>query len=185
MDLSITYIISQVFAIIMYAFLALTYYAKDRNKVLTLNFLALTAAIIEYILLNAWTGAAMCVIALMRNAIFLIDEKKNGKREKITKKDIIILIILCIILTIFTVFTYDGLLSLLSVLATAICTFSVWQKDVKIYKLLGIPVEILWILYNIYIKSIMGTILEFVMLICAIMGYVLEIRKNKNICKEF
>ena len=43
MNLSVVYILSQVFTIITYALLELTYYAKDRKKVLTLSFLSLIA----------------------------------------------------------------------------------------------------------------------------------------------
>lgn len=175
----ISYILSQIFTIIMYGLLALTYYAKDRKKVLIINFLSLVANGIAYIFLNAWTGLAMCVVALIRNIIFLIDEKKNGKRESINRTDVIILVILYVISIISAILTYDGFLSLLSVFATALYTFSVWQKKTNVYKLLGIPVGILWILYNIYVKSIFGIILESILLICSISGYLLERKKCK------
>lgn len=179
MELTINYILSQIFTIIMYGLLALTYYAKDRKKVLIINFLSLIANGIAYIFLNAWTGLAMCVVALIRNIIFLIDEKKNGKRESINRTDVIILVILYAISIISAILTYDGFLSLLSVFATALYTFSVWQKKTNIYKLLGIPIGILWILYNIYIMSIFGIILETILLVCSTTGYLLEKRKVK------
>lgn len=178
MNWSVTYIVSQLFTIIMYALLALTYYAKDRRKVLILSFLSLVANGIAYIFLSAWTGFAMCVVALIRNIIFLLDEKKNGKREKINKMDIIVLIILYIISIISAIFTYEGFFSLLSVFATMLYTFSVWQKKTNIYKLLGIPIGILWVLYNIYIFSIFGIVLESILLICSIIGYLLEIKRK-------
>lgn len=177
---SITYILSQVFTIINYALVGLTYYAKDRKKILIISFLAVITNAIAYILLHAWTGVAMCIVVQIRNIIFLIDEKKNGKRETIDKKDVIILIVLCSITVVFTIFTYDGFLSLLSVIATMIYTYSVWQKKTNIYKLLGIPVGILWILYNIYVKSIFGVILESILLICSTSGYLLERKKCKQ-----
>lgn len=178
MSWSITYILSQVFTIIMYILLGLTYYAKERKKVLILNFLALIANGIAYIFLGAWTGLAMCAVALARNIIFLLDEKRNGKREKINKSDIIILIILYAISIISAIYTYDGFLSLFSVFATMLYTFSVWQKKTSIYKILGIPIGILWIVYNTYIMSIFGIILESILFICSITGYMIE-RKNK------
>lgn len=178
MELTVNYILSQVFTIITYGLLALTYYAKDRKKVLIISFISIIANGMAYIFLNAWTGLAMCIVALIRNIIFLIDEKKNGKRETIDKKDIIILIILYAISIISAIFTYDGFLSLLSVFATALYTFSVWQKKTNMYKLLGIPIGILWILYNIYIMSMFGIILETILLICSIMGYLLERRRQ-------
>ena len=128
MDWSITYIVSQIFTILTYLFLALTYYAKDRKKLLILSFLSISANIIAYILLSAWSGVAMCIIALIRNVIFFVDEKKNGKRETINKIDIIILIILYSISIISAIFTYEGLYGLLSVFAAMLYTFSVWQK---------------------------------------------------------
>lgn len=178
MEITLGYVISQIFTIIMYALLGISYYAKNRKTVLILNFLSLIANGIAFILLGAYTGLAMVGVAIIRNIIFLIDENKNGKASKITKKDIIILIILYIISLISAVFTYDGLLSLLSVIATMLYTYSVWQKKTNIYKVLGIPVSILWVIYNIYIKSIFGILLEAVLLICSATGYLIETRKN-------
>lgn len=180
MELTLTYIISQIFTILTYVFLALTYYAKDRNKVLVISFLSLIANGLAYVFLSAWTGLAMCIVALVRNIIFLVDERKNGKRENITKKDVIILIILYAILIVSAVFTYDGFLSLLSVFATMLYTYSVWQKKTRVYKFLGMPIGVLWILYNIYVKSIFGIILESILLVCSITGYILEVKKDKS-----
>ena len=179
MELTIEYILSQIFTVIMYALLALTYYAKERKKVLVLNFAALIANGIAYVFLSAWSGLAMCFIALTRNIIFLIDEKKNGKRDTINKMDIIILFVLYAISIVSAVFTYEGFLSLFSVFATMLYTYSVWQKKTTVYKLLGIPIGILWITYNSYIGSIFGIVLEGVLLICSITGYVLEMKRNK------
>lgn len=180
MDWSVTYIVSQIFTIIMYALLGLSYYAKDRKKVLIISFFSLAANTIAYILLSAWTGLAMCIVALIRNIIFLIDEKKNGKSESVDKKDILILVILYAISIISAIFTYDGFFSLLSVVATMLYTYSVWQKKTNIYKLLGIPIGILWIAYNCYIMSLFGVILETILLICSITGYWLEMKNNKK-----
>lgn len=182
-SLSTTYIWSQIFTIAMYVLLAITYYVKDRKKVLIISFLSLIANALAYVLLNAYTGLAMCIVALFRNVYFLIDEKKNGKSEKIGKKDIIVLIILYIIIAISTIFTYEGFLSLLSVFATMLYTYSVWQKKTLIYKFCGIPVGILWVLYNLYVKSIFGVILEGILLISSFTGYILELKSSKSIEK--
>lgn len=178
MSLEATYILSQIFTIINYMLLASTYYVKNRKKILIISFMSLLANAIAYILLNAWTGVAMCLVALIRNIVFLIDEHKNKQANKITKKDIIILIILYIISIISAILTFDGYLSLLSVFATMLYTYSVWQKNPKTYKLLGIPVGILWILYNLYVKSLFGIILESTLLVCSTSGYILA-KKRK------
>ena len=180
MEWSNSYIASQVITIITYLFLALTYYAKDRKKILILNFLSLIANGIAYILLNAWTGLAMCIVAIIRNIIFIIDKKVNEKNNNISTKDIIILLILFVISILFAIFTFDGIFSLLSVIATMLYTYSVWQKNTKVYKFLGIPIGILWVAYNIYVKSLFGIILETILLICSTVGYLLEKKKKSK-----
>lgn len=180
MELTLSYILSQIFIIINYLFLAISYYSKNRKTVLCLGFISLIANGLSYVFLNAYSGLAMCILALVRNIIFLLDEKKNGKSDVITKKDVIILIILYAFAIGSAFLTYEGFLSLLSIFATMLYTFSVWQKKTIIYKLMGIPVGILWIFYNIYIMSIFGIILESVLLICSISGFIIEFKKNKN-----
>lgn len=134
--ISTTYIISQVFVIIMYTLVSLTYYVSNRKTLLIMSFCAIVSEAIGYTLLHAYTGLAMCFVALIRNAIFLVDEKKNGKTEIISKKDIAILLILFSITIISSIFTYDGIFSLLSVLATMLYTYSMWQKKTITYKIL-------------------------------------------------
>ena len=179
MNEAIQYIISQIFTIISYMFLATTYYVKSRRNVLILNCIVQCTFMIAYILLGAWSGLAMSIVALLRNLFFMVDEKKNGQRDKINKTDIIILVAIYIICIISATITYEGVLSLLPVISTIIYTFGVYQKNIKTYKLLGIPIEILWVIYNIYIKSLFGIILEIVMLCVCTIGYILEVRKNK------
>lgn len=176
--MTVTYILSQVFIIINYIFLSLTYQSKSRKHILIFNFGALIATGISYILLSAYSGLAMVVVAIIRNIIFIIDEKKNGKSNKNSAKDYIILAILYIISIISAIFTYNGFLSMMSVIATMLYTYSVWQKNTKIYKALGIPIGIMWIIYNIYIFSIFGIILEVVLAISSIIGYIRENKKE-------
>ena len=70
--------------------------------------------------------------------------------------------------------------SLLSVVATIISTIAIWQKNTKYYKLLGIPVSIAWLGYYIFLKSLFGIILESILLICIIVGFIIENNKTKN-----
>jgi len=180
MELTITYIISQIFAIAMYALLASTYYLKNRKNVLIINILAMIAQGISFICLKAYTGLAMDVVAIIRNLIFMIEEKKDGKSEQNTKRNIITLASLYIITILLSIFTYNGLPSLFSVLGTFLYTYSIWQKNTNTYKLLGIPTSLSWIAYNIYIKSIFGSILESIILICSGVGYLLAKEKTSK-----
>lgn len=172
MEITSIYIVSQIITILYFAILSLSYLLKDRNKILIANFVAHIGQTIAMAMLNGYTGAAMSIIMIFRDLTLIIQEAKKAKGKEINKKvDILILIITILLIVVLTIFTYNGPLSLLSVIATLVTTFALWQKDVKVYKLLGIIAGILWLAYNIFIFSIMGIILESILLICSIVGY--------------
>ena len=163
----LTYILSQVFIIFNYVFLAITYGLKSRKSILSFNILSIVTTATSYGLLSAWSGCVMCFVSLTRNIIFLLQEGKE-KSEKITVSDWTILSVLYLISIIFAILTYDGLFSLLSVFAVMLYTLSVWQKNAKVYKILGVPINVLWIGYNIFVKSIFGVICETILLVFVI-----------------
>lgn len=180
MNIDFIYVLSQIFTILMYALMAWTYFLKEKRRIVIVSALSLVANIVAYVLLGAWTGLAMCVVAMLRNLYILWEEKKYGKREKLEKRDYIFLAIVYLGIVLAAIPTYEGLLSLLSVFATSIYTYSIWQKSTKIYKFCGIPVGILWIAYNAYVRSIFGIILEAVLLIASIVGYFKELGAAKK-----
>ena len=170
------YTISQIFVVIGYFLLATSYCLKSRKNILIVCFFTLESSFFEYLLLSAYSGMALMVLAIFRNLIF-IEENQNDCNDKITNKDWMILFGLYLLSIIFAIFTYTGIGSLLSILASMIYTYSVWQKKEHIYKILGIPASLLWIMYNVYIKSIFGVILEFALLIFEVIN-VVKIKKE-------
>ena len=128
-------------------------------------------------MLNGYTGAAMAFIMILRDLTFLIMEKKELNRLKKEKFDLVILLVTLVLIIGLTIITYNGPLSILSSMATLIATFGLWQKNTKNYKILGIVVGLLWLAYNVFIMSIMGIILESILVLCSIIGY---IKENKN-----
>ena len=57
-------------------------------------------------------------------------------------------------------------------MATILFTYSIWQKKTKVYKLLGIPVGIMLIAYNLCVKSLFGVTLESALLIASTVGFI-------------
>lgn len=180
MKITYIYIISQIITILYFAILSLSYLLKDRKKILLANFVAHIGQTTAMAMLNGYTGAAMSIIMMLRDLTLLIQESKKSKGKDINKKlDLTILIITVLLMLVLTIFTYNGPLSLLSVVATLVTTYALWQKDVKAYKILGLIAGILWLAYNMFIMSIMGIILELILVICSIIGYIKDIKKEK------
>lgn len=185
MEITLIYIISQIITIAYFGVLILSYLLQDRMKILITNFIAHIGQTTAMAMLNGYTGAAMSLIMTVRDLVLLMQEKKKAKGKKVSERfDLIVLIVTVIAVILLTVFTYNGPLSLLSVIATLVTTFALWQKNVKMYKILGIVAGILWLAYNIVLMSIMGIILESALLIASTIGYIRDSKKEKNITNE-
>lgn len=179
MEISPIYIFSQICVIMYYILVIATYQIKSRKKILIMNMVGLIIMGISYFCLSAYSGVSMVILGIVRNTMFYIDEVKGKNSEKITKHNVVELTILIVLAAIFSIFTYEGLLSLMSVAATMIYTISIWQKNTKVYRLLGIPIGVAGILYNVYIKSILGIVFEGFSFISAAIGSFREIFKKK------
>ena len=69
------YILSQIFVCLSYLFLGLCYFTKSRKTILCLSLVAIIANAVSYLLLKAWAGVGVTLIALLRNGLFLIQSK--------------------------------------------------------------------------------------------------------------
>lgn len=178
-----TYIFSQVFVCLSYVFLGLTYVIKKRNLILCFSLAALLFNGLHYLLLGAWSGVGVVCIAVIRNVLFLI-QNKIKTLDKYVIDDWIILIFLLIISVLTAFWTYESVWSLFSIFSTIVYTISIWQKNVKIYKFLGIVSSILNLIYCIYIRSLLGSILRFIVIIVNVVFIVIflvnENKERKN-----
>ena len=166
MDLSITYVFSQILVVIYYLIYSGTFQLKEKNKILFFGIFATLLSGLSYLLLQAYTGIAMCFVAIIRNIWF---SKSKSKKS---------LIIIYLITLLLSIFSYQNIFSILNILATIIYTYSLWQESSKKYKWLGIIVNGIMILYDAYIKSIMGVFFMLVSFVSAIIGYYKECNKK-------
>ena len=121
--LTVSYIFSQIFAIINYATLIISYQIKDNKKILIYSTIWCSFSAVSFYLLKAYTGCTMASLAVLRNILFMLDNKYGWG------KNIYTLLFIILSLIVRTIFTYDGLLSLLPVIATLLYTISVWVDD--------------------------------------------------------
>lgn len=171
------YILSQVFVLLAYALLGLTYLIKNRKSIIVLSTLSTISFTVSYIFLAAWTGFAMNVVSLLRNLLFYLVARfaKNSKFW-----DYFTLFLIYVLLIICTIFTFDGVFSLMATVATIAYTFAIWSKKKNNYKIFGLISSLCWIVYNIFIRSILGVVFETVMVICAIIGLIKSIENKEN-----
>lgn len=171
--MDLTYVLSQICAIIAVILLGITYCVKDKKIVLLLAISFATFYGIQYLLLNAITGFFMNLVSIIRNIWFYINYKNKRKNS------IFVLISLFIITITLGLISYKDIFSILPIIATLIYTYSIWQDDIKLYRWLAIPMSLSWLGYNIYSRTLFGVINECILLIVEIIG-IIRIKKQKN-----
>lgn len=176
------YIVSQIFIAFAYLCLFATYQIKSRSLMLGVTITSNVSMGTGFILLHAWVGLAMCCVAISRDVVseILNHTRSETARLKTTKLDWSLLAIWVTALVTLTVVTANGWVTWFALFATLTFTLSIWQKNVLIYRILGIFVGIFWIIYNIGVQSVFGIALESVLLAGVIIGLVRFLLKSKQ-----
>ena len=86
-------------------------------------------------------------------------------------------------LTVVTYFTQEGFWSWFMFCSSTIFIISIWQKNVLIYKIMGVFVSTLCGLYHIFIGNFFGIILEscvFAAIVVGLILYIIHLKKLKD-----
>ena len=169
---STTYIISQVLITIGFVFFGFSYFSKKRDKQLSNVITTNGFFFASYVLQSAGIAAAVSAIGMLRDSVSAIINKYRRNKEKNTALDYFLLSLWIILPSIAMIFTYQGPHSLLAYIATVIFVISIWQKNIFVYRLLGIPNVALWIVYQISIANFMGFVFHSSMFVVIVIGFV-------------
>ena len=152
----------------------LIYQQKDRKNVLKVKLLSDVSWAMHYGLLTAFSGMAVCSVAIARETTFLLTEDKKDKRKYF-------LIAFAIISVTASTLTMKDVYGLLPALASLIAVFSFWQQNPNVTKFLAIPISISMIIYDVMRFSIAGIINEIFTLISIIIFFSRKKLNDKTI----
>lgn len=166
----VSIIIGNIIALIASILMVYSGMLKQKKKILYFQTVQIGMSVISNIILGGITGAIINALSMIRN--ILCYKNKLGLKEKI------IITILAIILTFkFNNLGYIGLLPLISTVSY------IWLmniKDVRKFKLLIIFTMLMWLVYDVVIKSYTSAIFDF-MNIIANMLTLLQIKLVKKV----
>ena len=152
------FILSQIIGLLAIICWTMSIQQKNKEKILIYQMIANTLYTIQYSLLGAFSAVAMNITSAIRSIVFYSDEKENNQSKTSCAIFIVIIIILGII-------TYETPISTIPILITIAYTYSVWQTNLKITRIIFIIAAIIWIYYNLKVGayiSIVGNILEII-----------------------
>ena len=150
-EITINYIISQIFAFLAFIFSIIAYHRSKKEKIMSNMVMSNTLNLIHYMLLGAYSGAVTKILAILRDLIIIIKEKK-----KIPER--LILAGFIIAYTVIGIVTFESIVALLPLVAALIYLISIYNGNELRIKIASASTYVLWLIYNIYVFSIMGII---------------------------
>ena len=155
------------------------YQQKERKRLLISKMIVDTLSIVHYSCLGAWSGAAICLVAVFRTFVFMHEDKKWAGG----KKWLLVFLAMNIILAFFT---WKNIFSIFPLIATAGAIFSFWQNNTKLTKILVYPISGCMITYDIPSGSYTGLVNETFAIVSATISLISmhKSRKNSEISAE-
>lgn len=127
--------------------------------------------VLSNIVLGAITGAIINALSCIRNILCY--------KNKLDLKAKIILILLSTILSL--IFNNLGLIGLLPVISTVVYILLMNTKDVVKFKWLSIFTMLMWLVYDLFIKSYTSAIFDFMNIMANIISIIqISLRNNKK-----
>lgn len=162
-------IIGNIIALIASILMVISGLQKKKKTILFIQIIQIALSVISNIVLGGYTGAVINAISCVRDILCYKD--KLGTKEKI------IIIILAIGLTI--IFNNLSLIGLLPLIATIVYISFMNIKDVVKFKFLVIFSMIMWLVYDLYIKSYTSGIFDFLSIVANIIA-IYQLQKNNK-----
>jgi len=145
---------AQILGFIYALFLILSNFGKTTKQILLMQTISFFFKTIHYYLLDGISGFLTSLISMMRNLIFY----------KIKSNKLWTTLFILIYITI-GILTFKNIITLLPVFATIIYTLIINYNNPK-YLRYGMSItSISWLIYNFYIISYSGIIIQIIMLI--------------------
>lgn len=162
-------VIGNIIALIASILMVLAGLQKKKKKILFIQIIQIGLSIISNIVLGGYTGAIINALSCVRDILCYKD--KMGTKEKI------IIIILAIGLSL--AFNNLGWIGLLPLVATITYISFMDTKNVVKFKMLIIFSMIMWLAYDLYIKSYTSSVFDFLSIVANIIA-ILQIKFGKN-----
>jgi hypothetical protein len=160
----------QFLAILAVLFFIISYHAKSRKKILTLQIISVFIWAVHFLLLNAWTGAALMSI----NGVVIFAFLFKGK-NKLTNS-LILYSSLCVYV-LFDVLTWTNIYSLFPLLGVFCGLTAKWQNSPKLIRIISYPVSVLWIVYDVYAGAYGSIVAEVLIMISITISLIVNRKK--------
>jgi hypothetical protein len=167
--MSVIYIISQILAFISFLLSLIAYHRKEKKNIMLMMVLSNVLYLLHYVFLQAPSWYMTKVLAILRDSVII-------KKDK--KKSYVLLLVFVFSYVVLWILNYENIFSILPLLAALIYIIVIWNWNELVVKKIACFCYIFWLVYNIYIGSIVASLAS---LISIISSFIAIIRfKNKK-----
>ena len=171
-DFGLFYVLSQIFALIATILNLYAIQRKKKEQLLNYNTVGAICGIFHYLFLGAWSGVATKIVGSTRNAVAAYEAHKH----KISRVWPIIFIAFYIV---GGIITYSSPLSILPMVAAGTYTVAIYLGSASTIRRVAVFTSTLWLIYDICVFSIVGTLAEIIFIINALVA-IWRYRKHKK-----
>jgi len=166
-------IVAQIIGIIALANAVTSFQMKTHKGILTFQLISTALFIVHYALLEAYTGAVLNAIAMLRSVVFI-------NKGKAWARSVLWLVFFCAASIATAFLTWDGsFVSILPVLGMLFTTIAFWIKTPKYVRMVAFPSSPLWLIYNVSNCAWGGAVTEVINMASIIVAMIrLDFRKN-------
>lgn len=151
-----------------------SFQAKTTLRICLLQCVACVFHTTQFILLGAYTGAALNGLALLRNLVYANGEKKWAKSPLWP-------FIFSAVYIISGILTWQDAFSILPALALVLSSFALRLKNAQHSRILNFPASPLWLVYDLHTGAYLSVVTEVLAMSSIILGL---IRYRKKILPD-
>ena len=158
------YIASQVVSLFSSLCFVASYQSKQQKKIMIWQLAAGLLSVLCFLLQHAYTGMLLSFVSVLRALLFM------NVQDKKWASSIFIPIGLSVLCVIGAAFTWAGWESLFPLIAQVVLAFAHRFKNPRTVRLLSLPGDSCWLVYNILVGNVVGIFTEIFIVISIIVG---------------
>ncbi len=170
------FIASQIVGVFAFSIYLASYWQKDRRTLLMLSIVECILFAVQYFLLGSMTGAIINIVGILRSSTFMYKDKNKFMNSYVMPT------IIHALYFFNAIFTWEGWITMVPTIASFLKCHTLWQNNTKTIRKNGIPIQILWLIYAIYLNSYVSIFFQIVLIISIAVAIVrLDILKGRKI----
>ena len=172
-------LISQIFGTAGIIISLSIYAGKSRSNIITCKFISDVIWAINYLLLGAYTGALLNIIAMARETVFYNRDKRKWAASKIWLYVFVALVLISPTIDLFTADSFS-IMPLFPAVGSTFAVISFYNRNTKNMRIFGLIAQSLWLIYGFKPFNPTGIIACILTIISIAIGFFRETYQKKT-----